>query len=54
MTCLQDEYAKRAAVFRRVADGLKSEEDRAALLAIAEEYEKESGQRRKKAPNPGA
>lgn len=47
MTDLKDEYAKRAAIFRRLADGLKNDEDRAALLAIAEEYETESGRLRK-------
>jgi hypothetical protein len=47
MADLRDEYAKRAAIFRRLADGLKSEEDRAALIAIAEEYEAESGRLKK-------
>jgi hypothetical protein len=42
MADLGREYAKRAAVFRRLAGELKSEEDRAALLAIAEGYEAES------------
>ena len=47
MADLRDEYAKRAATFRRLAGSLKSEEDRAALLAIAEDYEAESDRRRK-------
>jgi acyl-CoA reductase-like NAD-dependent aldehyde dehydrogenase len=42
MADLGVEYAARAAIFRRLADELKSEEDRAALLAIAENYEAES------------
>jgi len=42
MTDLGNEYAARAATFRRLAEALKSEEDRAALLAIAEEYEAEA------------
>jgi len=52
MTDLKDEYAKRAAIFRRLADGLKSEEDRAALLAIAEEYETESGRLKRAGEGP--
>jgi hypothetical protein len=39
MTDLRDEYSARAATFRRLAGELKSEADRAALLAIAEQYE---------------
>jgi hypothetical protein len=42
MTDIAAEYTARAAIFRRLAKGLKSEEDRAALLAIAEEYEAEA------------
>lgn len=39
MADMGEEYAARAAIFRRLAAELKSEEDRAALLAIAEDYE---------------
>jgi hypothetical protein len=42
MSNLGKEYAARAATFRRLAGALKSEEDRAALLAIAEDYESEA------------
>ena len=42
MTDMGREYEARAATFRRLADELKSVEDRAALLAIAEEYEAEA------------
>jgi hypothetical protein len=42
MADLANEYAERAATFRRLAQELKRDEDRAALLAIAEEYEKEA------------
>ena len=42
MSDLGNEYAARAATFRRLAGELKREEDRAALLAIAEEYEAEA------------
>jgi len=49
---LRDEYAKRAAIFRRLAGELKSEEDRAALLAIAEDYEAESGRLKKGRERP--
>ena len=42
MPDLANEYAARAATFRRLAHELKREEDRAALLAIAEEYEAEA------------
>ena len=42
MADLGDEYAARAATFRRLAGELKSEKERAALLAIAEEYEAEA------------
>jgi hypothetical protein len=51
MTDLADEYEARAATFRRLAGGMKSESDRAALLAIAEEYEAEAA--RLKPPPPG-
>ncbi len=49
MTDLAEEYSARAATFRRLAEALKNEADRAALLAIAEDYEAES-ERLKKAP----
>ena len=49
MTDLRTEYAARAATFRKLAEALKSEADRAALLAIAEEYEEEAARRK-----PGA
>ena len=52
MADMEREYAARAAVFRRLAAELRSEEDRAALLAIAEEYESES-ERLKSAPRAG-
>jgi hypothetical protein len=39
MAGLEREYASRAATFRRLAAELKGESDRAALLAIAEDYE---------------
>lgn len=42
MTDLVTEYAARATTFRRLAEGLSGEEDRAALLAIAQEYEAEA------------
>lgn len=42
MAELADEYAARAATFRRIAADLRREKDRAALLAIAEEYEAEA------------
>jgi hypothetical protein len=45
MADLGREYAARAATFRRLAEELKSEEDRAALLAIAEDYEAEAARR---------
>jgi acyl-CoA reductase-like NAD-dependent aldehyde dehydrogenase len=51
MTDLGEEFAARAAVFRRLAAELRSEEDRLALLAVAEEYEAES-QRLKAPPRP--
>ncbi|MEA3065314.1 MAG: hypothetical protein QOJ27_1766 [Sphingomonadales bacterium] len=47
MTDLALEYAARAATYRRLADALKNAEDRAALLAIAEEYEREAARRRR-------
>ncbi|HEX8062420.1 MAG TPA: hypothetical protein VF535_04315 [Allosphingosinicella sp.] len=53
MADLGDEYAKRAAIFRRLAAGLKSEADRAALLAIAEDYEARSGRLTKAGPASG-
>ncbi|MET1111305.1 MAG: hypothetical protein ABWX67_07250 [Allosphingosinicella sp.] len=42
MTDLGREYEARAAIFRRLAGELRSAEDRAALLAIAAEYEAEA------------
>jgi len=42
MSDLADEYAARATTFRRLAEELKRDEDRAALLAIAEQYEEEA------------
>jgi hypothetical protein len=42
MTDLAREYAARAATFRRLAAELRREEDRAALLAIAADYEERS------------
>ena len=42
MTDLAQEYAARAATFRRLAGELKNEDDRAALLAIAADYEARS------------
>lgn len=39
MTDLAREYAARAAIFRRLARELRNEEDRAALDAIAADYE---------------
>ncbi|HEX6374331.1 MAG TPA: hypothetical protein VFZ91_01275 [Allosphingosinicella sp.] len=45
MTDLTDEYAARAATFRRLAKELKNADDQAALLAIAMEYEAEAARR---------
>jgi hypothetical protein len=45
MADLAKEYAARAATFRRLAEELKRDEDRAALLAIAAEYEAEAARR---------
>ncbi len=53
MTDLGQEYSARAAVFRRLAGELRSAEDRAALLAIAEEYEVEAARRGGPAAPPG-
>ena len=50
MTDLAEEYEARAAIFRRLAGELRSAEDRAALLAIAEEYEAEAARRRPRRP----
>lgn len=47
MTNLAREYATRAATFRRLAGELKNAEDRAALLAIAAEYEAEAARQSK-------
>ncbi|HYW17179.1 MAG TPA: hypothetical protein VE891_13635 [Allosphingosinicella sp.] len=46
MADLGEEFAARAAIFRRLAGELKSEEERAALLAIAEGYESQSERER--------
>ncbi|HEX8448975.1 MAG TPA: hypothetical protein VF652_05235 [Allosphingosinicella sp.] len=51
MKDIGEEFAARAAVFRRLAAELRSEEDRLALLAVAEEYEAES-ERLKASPGP--
>jgi acyl-CoA reductase-like NAD-dependent aldehyde dehydrogenase len=51
MADLGEEYAARAAVFRRLAAELRSEADRLALLAVAEEYEAEA-ERLKAPPGP--
>lgn len=51
MTRLAEEYAARAAIFRRHAEALRSDADRAALLAIAEDYEVAAA-RLKAAPKP--
>jgi hypothetical protein len=48
MADLAEEYSARAAVFRRVAGEMKSESDRSALLAIAEQYEAEATARLKR------
>jgi hypothetical protein len=50
MTDLADEYAARAATYRRLAAAMKSEDGRAALLAIAEEYEAEAAGLKGKGP----
>jgi acyl-CoA reductase-like NAD-dependent aldehyde dehydrogenase len=52
MADLEREFAARAAIFRRLAAELRSEEDRLALLAIAEEYEAEA-ERLRSAPAAG-
>jgi hypothetical protein len=52
MADLGQQYAARAAAFRRVAAELRSPADRSALLAIAEEYEAEA-ERLKTAPEAG-
>lgn len=46
MADLSETYSERAAIFRRLAGELKNAEDRAALLAVAEEYEAESARRK--------
>jgi hypothetical protein len=50
MSGLAEEYASRAATFRRLAGELRSVEDRAALLAIAENYEAEAERLRPRPP----
>jgi len=52
MTDLGREYEARAATFRRLAEELKNAEDRAALLAIAEEYEAEAARLRPRGDPP--
>jgi hypothetical protein len=52
MANLAEEYAARARTFRRVAEELKNAADRAALLAIADEYDAEAA-RLRKAQHPG-
>lgn len=47
MAHLAQEYAARAATFRRLAAELRNEDDRAALLAIAAEYEAEAARLKK-------
>ena len=53
MTDLAQEYAARAATFRRLAAELRNEADRAQLLAIAAEYEAEAARLRKEGGDPG-
>jgi len=53
MADLAEEYAARARTFRRLAEALKSAEDRAALLAIAQDYEAEAARLRKAPPGTG-
>lgn len=50
MAKLAEEYEARAAIFRRLAGELKNEDDRAALLAIAEDYEAEAARLKPKRP----
>lgn len=52
MADLSEEYAGRAAIFRRLAAGMRSEPDRAALLAIAEQYEAEAAGLRNRPGDP--
>lgn len=52
MADLGAEYEARAAIFRRLAGELKSEEDKAALLAIAEEYEVEAARLKRLGDDP--
>lgn len=52
MADLGEEYAERAAIFRRLAAELRSESDRAALLAIAEQYEADAEGIRNRATDP--
>ena len=47
MTDLGQEYAARAATFRRLAGELRNEDDRAALLVIAAEYEADAARLKK-------
>lgn len=53
MADLAQEYETRAATFRRLAGELKCEADRAALLAIAEEYEAEAARLKPPGKPPG-
>jgi len=50
MTDLAEEYAARAATFRLLAEAMKNSEDRAALLAIAQDYEAQSERKRRRGP----
>lgn len=54
MTDLAQEYAARAATFRRLAAELRNEEDRSALLAIASDYEAESARLRREEGPPAS
>ena len=50
MADLAEEYSARAATFRRLAEALRNAEDRAALLAIAQDYEAEAIRLTRKPP----
>jgi hypothetical protein len=51
MTDLAEEFAARAATFRRLATELNNADDRAALLAIAVQYEAEAARLRRTSKN---
>lgn len=51
MADMAQEYMARAATFRRLAEELKSDDDRAALLAIAAEYEAEAERLKQAGPD---